>query len=483
MTRSSATRFGIVPVAATYTETANTDGIEFSTFNYNPSGQDFTLCMSVYFRRSPVGGANDYNLYAQKDGTGSGRSWLFWDRTNGTMSTFFGGSGTLFSKQITTNQWYRFALVKSGTSLSLYINGVLDSTVTPPSYESATGVHVIGNNKGYVIGGMFGHLSTAIFYNRALSSTEVATDYYSGPSKGTGCQYVLRLDEGSGTSCSDTSGNGYNATITGGTWQTAQLPYAVRTARTSATSLIAARLPEILSSYGVTAYYDWRDGYANQGKTSVDDQGPLGHSLSYRGTTAIGSVYTTGEYSVNLENSTTDYFKQNQPCRINSGSTFGSLTAFSWFKKESNVVGMFIARWRPTGTGRSWQLRITGGSLLSFFASANGTTTAVNINSASAYTDTNWNMFTVVNQQSSNTLKMYVNGQSISYNFVSGSAAATIFDSEIETWVGALPDASNNPTVPFDGKIGICGFCKGTALSDAQVLDLYNLTGKLGGYI
>lgn len=256
----------------------------------------------------------------------------------------------------------------------------------------------------------------------------------------------------------------------------------VRASRSTATSLIAPRIPILASTYGITSYYDWREGYAGIGKTSAPDN-IGGIDLAYLGGTAIESVYTSGEFSVDLESTNTDYFKSVSPNKYNSSTSYGSITIFAWVKKESNgTAGSIISRWRPNGTQRSWQIRFTPGNLIQFYFSTNGGATSVQCDSTGTITDTNWHFITLVNQQSSSLLKLYVDGISVPFTFTVGSTAVSIFNSSVETWVGALAQSTNLPTIPFDGKIGICGFCRATSLTDQQVLDLYKDTKSLGGY-
>lgn len=255
-----------------------------------------------------------------------------------------------------------------------------------------------------------------------------------------------------------------------------------RANRSSATSLIAPRIPILASTFGITSYYDWREGYAGIGKTAAPDMFG-GIDLAYLGGTAIGSVYTAGELSVDLEASSTDYFKSVSVNKYNSSTTFGAITIFAWVKKESNgTAGSIMARWRPSGTQRSWQIRFTSGNVLQFYMSSNGSTTALQCDSTGAITDTNWHFITLVNQQSTSLLKLYVDGVSVPFTFTVGSTAVSIFNASVETWVGALAQSTNLPTIPFDGKIGICGFSRATALDDSQVLQLYNDTRSIGGY-
>lgn len=482
MVRSAVNRVALQPTSYSINfAEAGADRLVHNIFAYDPAGSNWAVCMSYMACKLPLGGINDYNLYSQMDGTGTGRSWLYVDRNNNKFSTYLNNTTQNYNTTVTLNVWYRLCLTRDNATgaVVLYVNGVSDGS-NSPTIVSANGFHVIGNNK-ISTGGLGGLITNVSFYNRTFSASDALNENRQGGAGATGLQYKLLMSEGSGPTVSDSSGNLQNCTITTATWDS-RTQWKTRNLATR-TAVSAYRIPVELRDFGLTSYYDWREGKVGEGKSSARDYTISGRDLAYRGTTPSANIWTAGEYSVDLEASATDYLKENAPKRVNSGSTFGSLTVFCWFKKEGDgVAGELMARWRASGPGRSWQLRITSGNILSFFASTNGTATALQINGTSAVTGTAWNFVTITNQQSSATIKLYLNGSTSPFSFVTGSGGVTVFDSEVETWIGALPDASNNPTIPFDGKIGICGFCKGTFLTDAQVLRLYELTKSLGGY-
>jgi Concanavalin A-like lectin/glucanases superfamily/Bacterial Ig domain/Bacterial Ig-like domain (group 2) len=71
--------------------------------------------------------------------------------------------------QISPNQWTHIAVVKSGTILTFYVNGVADIPITVPPVITAT-------NSPLILGvGGGGYLDDVRFYDRALSTTEVQT--------------------------------------------------------------------------------------------------------------------------------------------------------------------------------------------------------------------------------------------------------------------------------------------------------------------
>ncbi len=72
--------------------------------------------------------------------------------------------------QITPNQWTHIAVVKSGTILTFYVNGVADTPMTvPPVITSTNSPLVLG------VGGGGGYLDDVRLYGRALSTAEVQT--------------------------------------------------------------------------------------------------------------------------------------------------------------------------------------------------------------------------------------------------------------------------------------------------------------------
>ncbi len=112
------------------------------------------------------------------------------------------GSGIRGNTVLATGQWYHVAAVWNGSTVRLFVNGVLDNT--PPS-RSGT---IATDTRPLYIGGrtgstdMFdGMLRGVRFYNRALSDTEIK--------KLAGLAGYWRFAEGSGTTAADSSGQGF----------------------------------------------------------------------------------------------------------------------------------------------------------------------------------------------------------------------------------------------------------------------------------
>jgi hypothetical protein len=117
---------------------------------------------------------------------------------------------------VTSNQWQFVSLVFDGSWYRCYVDGRLvgRTAVTAGSHTSNTSAWTVGHGSSEQFRG---YLRDIRMWKRALTHQEVIDLYYDGtvPS---GQTLTLLLDEGSGTTANDTSGNGNNGTITGAAW-------------------------------------------------------------------------------------------------------------------------------------------------------------------------------------------------------------------------------------------------------------------------
>jgi hypothetical protein len=96
-------------------------------------------------------------------------------------STQINSTGT-----IPVNKWTHVAATYDGSSMRLYINGNLDSTlpysggIFPGTDDLGIGANVGGMPKGRVAGGFIGMIDEPAIYNRALSVGEIKEIYDSG---------------------------------------------------------------------------------------------------------------------------------------------------------------------------------------------------------------------------------------------------------------------------------------------------------------
>ncbi len=142
----------------------------------NPALTDFTASAWVYLNNSVAYAG--YSVIGQTDVGGTGRGWLFIyaDPSNVCYVTSkIGGVDTTSSFIFPTAQWTHIAVVKSGTSVKLYFNGVAD-TATTRTTEASTGLLRIGASKtGTNVWN--GRLDDVRLYDAALSSTAIASLY------------------------------------------------------------------------------------------------------------------------------------------------------------------------------------------------------------------------------------------------------------------------------------------------------------------
>jgi hypothetical protein len=130
-------------------------------------------------------------------------------------SSSMGNSGT---SSLPVNTWTHLAATYDGGSLRIFVNG---SEVASPmpltgSMAASTSPLRIGGNA--LFGGEYfqGKIDEVRIYARALSPAEIVADM--GLPVSNGLAAAFSFDEGSGTTASDSSGNGNNGTVSGATW-------------------------------------------------------------------------------------------------------------------------------------------------------------------------------------------------------------------------------------------------------------------------
>jgi len=152
---------------------------------FNPdSGTPFTV--SVWFKTGTSG-----MIFGQENGAtpGTGSGWVpaIYVDTNGKLRTacFYGGntSQSVSTISVNDNLWHQITVTFESSSQKSYLDSILFGTIskTHQSY-SATYYYYLGsgkNNSWPNAGNMTlsGNISNFMFYNRALSATEVLQNY------------------------------------------------------------------------------------------------------------------------------------------------------------------------------------------------------------------------------------------------------------------------------------------------------------------
>lgn len=238
---------------------------DYVSVNSNPTALkitgDLTLSAWVNLRTNTA----THDIIAKKGASGQFGYRLSTD-TSGKLNMEVSGTGSdtraaTGSATLTTNTWYHVAGVyKAGTSITVYVNGVQDgqvTTVMPASiFNSTANVNIGAENTG-ASNLMAGAIDEPKIYSGALTASEIMVDRnrsasqvlgslsdtsglsggstasnsasaeYCIPGDTTTCTAPVGrwdLEEGSGTTTQDTSGNGNTGTLSNGPkWTTGKV--------------------------------------------------------------------------------------------------------------------------------------------------------------------------------------------------------------------------------------------------------------------
>ena len=118
--------------------------------------------------------------------------------------------------ELSSNTWYHVTAVFSGTTASMYLNGVSYGSYgsMPPIEYGSRSNNYWGKSNWSSDPVWQGQQDELRIWNRALTATEISANYnitYTAPQ--TGLLINLKADETTGTTLADSSGNGNNATM------------------------------------------------------------------------------------------------------------------------------------------------------------------------------------------------------------------------------------------------------------------------------
>jgi len=116
------------------------------------------------------------------------------------------------STTLQADKWYYITGVKSGNILKMYVNGTLERSVDITGHVISTSGYS-GLSIGRIGGSGFnGTIDDLKIYNTALSDSEVLSEY-----KSASLVAYWNLDDGSGTTAADSTGNGNTGNLANGT--------------------------------------------------------------------------------------------------------------------------------------------------------------------------------------------------------------------------------------------------------------------------
>jgi type II secretory pathway pseudopilin PulG len=123
------------------------------------------------------------------------------------------------SSYLAAGTWCHGAITRLGSLITLYVNGIAAGSGSPSLVDYTGDTVILAANNG--LGELFtNQIDDVRLYSRALSSSEVAALYAGGDNR-TDLAGYWPLEEGTGTTTADQSGNGNTGTLTNGpTWST-----------------------------------------------------------------------------------------------------------------------------------------------------------------------------------------------------------------------------------------------------------------------
>jgi len=250
-----------------------------------------------------------------------------------------------------------------------------------------------------------------------------------------------------------------------------------RETATNRTSVSTYRLPTTLRDYGITNYWDFRNGYSGSNTiVSLDRMG--WRHIFFQGTSTISSVYTAGEYQCNLVTANVDTFSTTAVQLASSALT--KLSMFAWCKRTSvtNQDSLISQYNSQTPNSRAWLLRLKTDAKCEFIASNNGTTISTVETTTAPFIANQWYMVSAVFDNGA--LSIYFNKERLALN--ASLSTLTIHNPLTNVYLNALVNAAGFRSSTFGGNLGITGLAVNTAFTQTQIDEIYNFTNSKGVY-
>lgn len=190
------------------------------------------------------------NVLPRFIGKGSHYTCFMGDQTNGkanyvaleTENSDLSATEFWGTTQINSNRWYHIATTFNDGNCQHYVNGRPDAmTIIGSAYvdmSSTVGSNVLIGNSSGNNRNPFGLMQGVQMHNVVLTDEEILAAS-NGGSVTRGLVAKYNMDEGSGTTITDSSGNGYDGTLTGSAWVTIDNTRAAAVSRTTATNRTA----------------------------------------------------------------------------------------------------------------------------------------------------------------------------------------------------------------------------------------------------
>ena len=146
--------------------------------NYSSTGYRYTEWKSVFYRGDPISSTTNLPSTTQYPGV-----WLT-PKLNNLVIVFQSSAQPIERielNNIPINSWFNVAVVVESKSVSIYMNGLLDNTVSltqSVQIMNTANLYITSDNKGPTgKTGFVGSIAELIFFNYALTPTDVYNSY------------------------------------------------------------------------------------------------------------------------------------------------------------------------------------------------------------------------------------------------------------------------------------------------------------------
>jgi|GEM_PF-1938159 len=331
-----------------------------------------------------------YILYAT-----TANRWAFW----------LGGGGSwnpLNGPAVAIDAWTHVAATYDGSTTRLYINGQSVGTPVAASlrlndtYPLRIGAGITEGAAGYFLKGQMVEVR---LWDRARSQTEIEQG------KGTrlsgseaGLVGYWPLDDGSGTTARDLTANGNAGTLNGGTWGQEVLdflqPLVILTATdTSTISTATGTITTSSDTFTITA----TDTIATDNLILTSDNLVLNANAVVFANAAMPVQPSLPVLSANGANGTID-------CGSGIDLANKSFTVEGWVKRTATDQFNYIFQQGPSVTNQGLHIGFRNTNVFTFAFYAN------DLNTASAYTDSEWHHWSCVYDANSKRRTIYRDG-------------------------------------------------------------------------
>jgi uncharacterized protein (DUF362 family) len=426
---------------------------------------DLTLEAWIYPRSITA----DHVIVTKRDGSGTCNYQMYLNSDNEGLSFYAGGTPEYQQAGLvpTLNQWNYVAIVRSGATLTFYLNGQTAQMTGPASLIANDQPIQIGSRAlGAIPEAFDGLIDEVRVTNRALTPAEIAADYSNDLAAGT---YYWKVTASDGTNeavsdpwhfdvlgnqapaialnypdnessttaksvelsatADDPEGDQMTVSFYGGTSSnpTALLYQATGVADPSTLTYLWGRPPQELGVEVPATAALWHFS-ENAGLTTAD-------ATTNLNTGALnGPTWTTGRFGSGLSfDGVNDYVLVSDASSLDIS---GELTLEAWIKPTALTSYHVIVAKRDNGASCNYQMSISAtGEVLAFY---NGVT---EYRSTLVPTAGQWNYAAVV--QTAGALTFYLNGQT---QTMAGPASLTVNNQPVQIGgrsLGTIPEAFN----------------------------------------